>query len=55
MVGEPANFDLSNTIVLQEFLVHGICLIWLIMAHEQSLLLNIEIVKEKPVPEANDC
>ena len=52
MVGEPANFIESNKEELQEFLINEMCLIPLIMAHEQVPLLNIEMVKEKPVTEA---
>ena len=55
VVGEPATFDRSNKEVLQEFLIPEMCLIPLIIAREQSPLLNIKIAKEKPVPEANDC
>ena len=55
MVGEPANFGEINEEVLQEFLINEICLIPLIMALEKLLLLNIEMVKEKPAPKANDC
>ena len=52
MVGEPATFDGRNEEVLQECLINETCLILLIMAHQQAPLLNIEMVKEKPVTEA---
>jgi hypothetical protein len=52
VVGEPANFDGTNEEVLQDFIINETCLIPLIMAHEQAPLLNIEMVTEKPVTEA---
>ena len=50
-VGEPAKFDGSNEEVLQEFLINETGLIPMIMAHEQAPLLNIEMVKERPLTE----